>query len=157
MFFTNPFISTVQSFCILDPEVGLIFFRQIFGTEVIDMTVCVPFNIGNMGRQGDHIVECLYHKVLYSRIAQVEQPLVTHRDNIPFAALHDPFRMLFRQFALRTYHFRFNPYTEFQTFIYSVFRQVVDTTRQFLLIHLPVTQADFIRVARILIGKPAIV
>ena len=72
VFCTNPFVNTVQALCIVNPEMSLIFFGQIFGTEIIHVTVCIPFYIRDIRRQSDHFIKRLYNKVLYLRITQIE-------------------------------------------------------------------------------------
>ena len=65
--------------------------------------------------------------------------------------------MLLCQFALGAYHFRLNPDTEFKTFSYRIFSQIIYSARQFLFIDLPVSQTDLIRITGILISEPSVI
>ena len=68
-----------------------------------------------------------------------------------------PVFMFFIQFALRIHHFRFDPQTEFYTFVSRFFHQLANAVGQLVCCFIPVSQALAITATRIFIGKPSVI
>ena len=145
----------VEALHIIDVEASLVL--EVFRAEAVHHAVAVPLDVV-YARRGLHCpVEDAENEVLHIRIGHIQYPLVAFCRNLPFRGLHHPFRMLLGEFALRVHHFRLYPYSELQTLRVGVIRQVANAFRQFFHIHLPVSEALLVVVARVFVAEPAVV
>ena len=85
------------------------------------------------------IVHNSEHIILYFRITQIQNQLVTEIILVTVRKMNHPVFMLFIQLTLRIHHFRFNPDTELYTFFLGGFRQITNAMRKLVSRFIPVT------------------
>ena len=154
--FLHPFHHIIYTTYVVDVQITLFFF-QIRRIDIGNRAVTIPF------KECD--IRILFHQffyhtiyiILHFRIAQIEYQLVTVIITVSIFIVDSPVRMFLEQFTFRIHHFRFNPDTEFYTSFLSCVYQCRNSTRQFTVSHLPVTQTGLIILTRILVGKPTVV
>ena len=154
--FLHPFHHIIYTTYVVDVQITLFFF-QIRRIDIGNRAVTIPF------KECD--IRILFHQffyhtiyiILHFRIAQIEYQLVTIIIAVSLFIVDSPFRMFFKQFTLRVHHFRLYPDTEFHSSLFSSIYQCRNSTRQFTVSHLPVTQTGLIILTRILVGKPTVV
>ena len=134
-----------------------LFFFQIRRIDIGYRTVAIPFEKGDFRIFRHESVNNAINKILHFRITQVQYQLIPEIIQLAVGQVNDPFRVFFKQFAFRIYHFGFYPDTEFHACFFRPFYQCSYSPWQFCSSCIPITQSRPVVFARILIAEPSIV
>ena len=134
-----------------------LFILQIRGIDIGNRAVAIPFEKSNFRVLFHYILYNTIHIVLHFRIAKVKHQLVTIIIRIAIRQHDRPIRMFLEEFTLGIHHFRLNPDTELHICIFGSFHQSRNTTGQFIMIHIPVSQTCMIIFTGIFVCKPPVV
>ena len=134
-------------------QLSLTIRRQFHAAQIRQLTVHVPFHIFDIGavQHCRHAFKGMISDFLTGQIQHILIPAQASRTSRNGDC---PVRMLSVQIRIRRDHLRFEPDTELQSHGIYLIHQKFQTSRQLLLIDLPVTQA---RAVIITVSKPPVV
>ena len=154
--FTNTFQNFIKASCVFNKKMCLFVFEK-WWILVGHAAVAIPLNKSKVWIFCKQVIYNIKNKVLHLRVAQIQYQLIAAIIFCTVRKLEYPVRMLLIQFAFWIDHFRFQPYTEFDSFGFRLSHQVTNTTGKFCAVFCPITQSGFIIVTRIFISKPSII